>query len=99
MTRPDLDQLDRDELAARRAERDRHREPGARLRAEPRELAARRAFYVSIGTTASESIPCPECRGPVYAPADSDLEQVDCFGCDARLVTAQGLAGLELRPL
>jgi hypothetical protein len=46
--------------------------------------------------TASESVPCPVCRSPVYAPADSNHEQVDCFSCDARLVTRQGIGGLEV---
>lgn len=87
------DQGDRDELAERRRERDRHREPV--LSAYPRrDLTKRNAFYV--GLLAVDGAPghiCPICSGPVYAPADSDRERVDCPDCNARLTTRRDLDG------
>lgn len=37
---------------------------------------------------------CPLCRGPVYAPDDSNAERIDCSDCGAVLVTRRDLAGL-----
>lgn len=97
MTRPypDPDQVDRDELAERRRERDRHREP-ARWRRPPRDLTARRELAIRHGTD-SIPVPCPACNATCFAPADSDRERIDCVECEGRLVTRLGIGGeLEL---
>lgn len=100
MTRLDLDQIDRDDLADRRRERDRHREPPRWRRASP-DLTRRRAFQAgvvdSVNTaknSAAIALLCPCCGGPVFAPADSHGERVDCFNCDARLVTQRSAGGV-----
>ncbi len=43
--------------------------------------------------TAIVDLRCPCCRAPVFAPADSDREIIDCTGCAARLVTRQTIEG------
>lgn len=98
--RPDPDQLDADELAARRFDRDLEREPGlVRSRCAPRDIrevvaqrSRARAFQVGIDPELAPA-PCPSCNEPVFAHADSDRERVDCSGCDARLVTRLGIDG------
>jgi hypothetical protein len=95
--RPDPEQLDQDELAARRRERDRHREPGLvtrDLRALT-DLSARRAFAISVVDTRITALACPLCNGPVFADHDSDGERIDCTGptCEAQLVTRRNLDG------
>ena len=91
----DEEQLYRDDLAERRRERDRQREPG-RFHRPGRDLAGRHAFEVAIGDTAVTALACPACNGPVFAPGDSDRERIDCSDCDARLVTRRGAEGVEL---
>lgn len=36
---------------------------------------------------------CPACGGPVYAPADSDREAINCAHCDQPLMTKVGIDG------
>jgi uncharacterized Zn finger protein (UPF0148 family) len=36
---------------------------------------------------------CPACRGPVFAPHDSDRELLSCASCSATLVTRRALDG------
>lgn len=59
------------------------------------ELADRRARLRRVGLdTSITAIECPACLSPVFAPADSAGERVDCVGCDARLVTVQTADGV-----
>jgi hypothetical protein len=91
----DDEQTFRDDLAMRRLERDRHREPlaaGPIRRITPR-VTQGRAFMLSVDTSIV-AIACPQCRETVYAPRDSDAERVDCATCDARLVTKLDLEGV-----
>jgi len=92
----------RDELAERRLERDREREP-ARLRAArlpAPDHRARHAFQArqidlvnaQLDTSIS-AMECPACCGPLFAPADSHGERIDCPDCDARLVTHRAIGG------
>ena len=103
MIRLDEEQLFRDDLAERRRERDREREP-ARVRASRlpgRELRTRQAFQarqvdlvnVALDTTIT-ALECPACLGPVFAPACSSADRIDCVNCDARLVTVQTSDGV-----
>lgn len=88
----DEEQLFRDDLAERR--RDREREPHRRnYGGRPkRDDPGRNATMVRVHTSIT-ALRCPACSGPVYATADSTGEELDCFGCDARLVTRQALGG------
>jgi len=102
VSRPDLDQIDRDELAERRAERDRHREPGRQQRSAP-DLTRRHIFQIGVTDSVNTSLDsaivplwCPACRGPVFATSRSNGERVDCFACDARLVTRLGIEGVAV---
>lgn len=101
MSRLDTDQADRDALTDQRIERDRQREPGPREHRHPRCIArgvfqaavidsVNRAQDTSIGATL-----CPRCNGPVFVPADSDREIIDCADatCAARLITRRHLDG------
>lgn len=97
MSRPylvDLDQIDRSALddyrRERIRERDMEREPGIRRPGTP---FLRASLNIDPSCVA---LPCPACRGRVYVPRDSDAELVDCFGCDARLVTRQCLEGVSV---
>jgi hypothetical protein len=85
----DEDLLYRDDLAERRRERDREREPRT-VAHQPR-----RFYEVSLTPTDIVPICCPACNGPVFAPADSHLEDVDCAdpACGARLVTQRSIDG------
>jgi len=105
MTRPDLEQIDRDALADTRLERDRHREhrhPRC-VRAAP-DLAARRRFQAGViddvNRTKEYTIQkqCPVCRGPVYVPVDSTGETVTCnfATCGAELITRRTIDGVDL---
>ncbi len=99
----DEEQLFRDDLAERRRERDRHREPrrpyGAgrlgdlarRHRAEAHRLDL---INAAVNATSITAIECPACLAPVFAPADSSGERVDCAGCEARLVTLHAADGV-----
>jgi hypothetical protein len=89
MTSDDHD-IFRDDLAERRRERDRDRDPRRFRRRE----VERRAFNVAI-ECASVPLECPLCVGPVFAPADSHGERIDCAneGCEARLVTHRSIGG------
>lgn len=95
---PDEDAWFHDELAERRRRRDHHREPGTRPRPTGNQRLERRlAFHARIAPVAPDSITaveCPRCLGPVFVPRDSDAERVDCFECDARLVTLQHIEGV-----
>lgn len=87
---------DRDELAVKRLERDRHREPRATgiiryIKPAPRVTQGAR-FMLSVDSS-SVRLDCPRCLGPVYAAGDSAGEQLDCAICDARLVTRRDLGG------
>lgn len=90
--KPNEEQLFRDDLAERRRERDREREPGRWRRPAP-DHRARQAFQARqidlVSACASAVFECPSCLGPCFAPAGSNGERIDCAGCDARLVTAQ----------
>jgi hypothetical protein len=70
----DEEQLYRDDLEARRRERDREREP-ARFPRRRRDLSGRDALYVGL---AESSVPaaCPRCDGPVS-------EAGECAVCTA----------------
>lgn len=104
MIRRDENDLARDDLAERRRERDRHREPRRFRRAAP-DLTDRRVFQAHVidlaNATAITALECPACGGPVFALAGSVDERVDCANegvdgpCDARLIaiqTAEGVA-------
>lgn len=100
------DDMHRDELADRRAERDAEREPRSWRRTRP-DHRARQAFQArqvelaaaAVGRSIT-ALECPSCCGPLFAPADSVDEQIGCPGCGARLVTAQTREGVVaiLRP-
>jgi hypothetical protein len=99
--KPDDHDLFRDDLAERRRERDRQREPAPRWRPALPELARRResqAHHLDLINAAIDTsitaIECPACLAPVFAPADSSGERIDCSGCDARLVTVQTTDGV-----
>jgi len=102
MTRLDDEQIWRDDLAERRRERDREREP-ARIRAarlpapDHRARHSFQARQVELAHAAVDSsitaMECPACLAPVFAPADSHAERIDCVGCDARLVTHRAIGG------
>lgn len=65
-----------------------------------RKHLAAKGVRVALDTTITP-IECPSCLAPVFVPADSDAERVDCTGCDARLVTARtidGVTAFELEP-
>ena len=93
-----------DEMAERQLERDLEREPvrdelAARRRANS--LQRRCAFWASIETAMAPprsasivAIPCPDCRGPVFAPSDSRDERIECVWCGVQLVTRRDLAGV-----
>jgi len=94
-----LSDYDRDELEiGRRVERDHERElMHQRRRGEPgrtrrRAIQAARAAEVEIDTSIT-AVSCPTCKGNVYVPTDSDAERVDCFCCDARLISRRALDG------
>lgn len=101
-----LDDADliRDELAARRRDRDREREP-RRFASTPRTPPAYQRGPVLAGLadklqasqieldTASIPIECPVCLGPVFAIANGHGDRVDCAECDARLVTHRAIGG------
>lgn len=101
MSRPDLDQVDRDAAAERLRERDHHREPGARRpRWDDRDLNTRRGFQAGVidlanraQASATIEVPCPLCLSTVYTPGDSDRERIDCLDCGAALVTRRGIDG------
>lgn len=97
MSAPDEERLFRDDLAERRRERDREREP-RRFRRPAPDLTARQAFQTRqvdlVNATAITVIECPTCLAPCFAPADSAGERLDCIGCDARLVTIQTAEGV-----
>lgn len=90
----------RDELAERRRDRDREREPRT-WRRTARDLRARRAFQarqidladIALDTSIT-AFECPLCCGPLFAPGDSHDERVDCPSCDARLVTVRTVEGV-----
>ncbi len=97
--RADDHDIFRDELAERRRERDREHEPRKFRRPTPdhrsRQAAAARRLDV-LNAAADDSltaIECPLCLGPVFAPVNSHGEQVDCYHCDARLVTHRAIGG------
>lgn len=79
-----------DDLAQRRRDRDREREPRRFRRRE----VERRAFNVALDASIAP-LECPLCLGPVFAPADSHGERIDCTneGCEARLVTHRAIGG------
>lgn len=98
LTVTQIEDIDRDELAERR-ERDRQREPGAKLE-RAFDLVRRRAFQAGVidsvnvaMSSASMRHECPGCGGPVYVTADSNAERVDCVDCNARLVTMRLVDG------
>jgi len=103
--RADEHDLYRDELAERRRERDRHREPGRWRRPVP-DHRARQAFQARVvdiaNATAITALECPACGGPVFALAGSVDERVDCVNegvdgpCDARLIAIQTAAGVAV---
>lgn len=93
MRRPDYDQIDRDAFAEMRRERDRSREPSfgsgnvnRRLPPGHRDGAALLP-QVQPARSPFVRLPCPLCRGPVYAPRGSTGEHIDCVHCSAALVT------------
>lgn len=88
--RLDEERLYRDELAERRRERDREREPRRFYRAPA--LLLERARRVSVNPPAAV-LECPACLSPVFALAGDGGERVDCAGCDARLVTHRSASG------
>jgi hypothetical protein len=92
--RPDPEQLDQDELAAHRRDRDRNREPGRTTRSRP-DLAARHGFAISVVDTRITALACPLCNGPVFTDRDSDGERIVCADptCEAELVTRRNLDG------
>lgn len=98
--RIDEHQRFRDELAERRRERDREREPRT-WRRTARDQRARQAFQarqIDLANialdTAITAFECPLCCGPLFAPGDSNGERVDCPECDARLVTVRTTEGV-----
>lgn len=106
MSRLDTDQADRDAIADRRHERDVHREP--RLHRHPRcvQPVARGLFQArvidSVNAAQAEHsytmrLTCPTCRGPMFAPRDSDRERVVCNTCQAICITRRTVDGVDLR--
>jgi hypothetical protein len=77
-----------DDLAERRRDRDRQREP--RVTGYIRFIEPHATQDV---TSQIVALACPRCNEHVYAPRDSDKELVDCITCDARLVTRLDLEG------
>lgn len=97
MTRPylaDLAQVDTDDLAARRLERDRQREAGAGI---IRHITRPAAVRVSLDPSVT-ALACPACNAPVFALSHDAGEHLDCSDCDARLVTRRGI-GDELEAI
>lgn len=88
----DDEQTFRDDLAERRRDRDRHREPTGIIRHITPRVTQGRAFMLSVDTSII-ALACPQCRETVFAPRDSDAERVDCATCDARFTTRQTLDG------
>lgn len=85
-----------------RAARDDDRESHSR-RPRPRlNLRERYAFQAAVidgvntAATASTRLSCPGCHGAVCVPADSDREEIECAGCDMKLVTRQTIGGVAV---
>lgn len=94
MSHPNEEQLSRDDLAERRRERDRQREPGVLFRRVGRSHVSRDQQIIRFqASLAAARLECPSCLGPVFAPGGSHGELVDCNACDARLVTHRTPAG------
>jgi len=92
----ELDQMERERDAMdeyRRHSRDQECEPRHGRTAHP---GVQRRHPSARVDASSATLICPACRGPVYVPRDSDAERVDCFGCEAKLVTLQGLDGVAI---
>lgn len=90
----DDEQTFRDDLAERRRDRDRHREPratGIIRHITPRVTQGAR-FMLGVDPS-SVRLSCPRCNGPVYAAGDSAGERLDCATCDARLLTRTDIDG------
>jgi hypothetical protein len=86
-----------------RFDHDVEREPTLFRPRERLDLRRRRAFQAGVIDSVNRATDRDDdiarlllCRGPVYAPTDSDRERIDCSGCGAVLVTRQGLTGSVL---
>jgi hypothetical protein len=97
VSRPDDEQRFRDDLAEQLRERDRQREP--RPHRHPRciapSLIKRHEVQIAAGTD-SVRLDCPKCRGPVFVPADSQLEVIDCAACATSLMTRRTIEGVTV---
>lgn len=89
--RPTEDDLFRDYVSDRRIERDLEREP-RRLHRHPLCVVPAPVAAHAVADTAIVTIPCPSCQAGVFVPADSNLERVDCYDCEAQLVTRRDVA-------